>query len=154
MRRSSTLNIAALVLSVAIGCQTCGERRTLFPRLRDAFDRDEAERERPPERDPNLVRRTIPNDCDCGPAGGTGVYAGAVGPGYIAGPVGIPTGYGNAPVLGAPIMIGPIGPGTPVSPGTPRGPDNELPPPGTYSPMRGAETGFSAPKPTSNLTGK
>ena len=170
MTRLARLSVLGLLLA-GVGCHTCGDRPVLFPRLREALDRDDDDRLR------DRVRRTHDADADrlaatrpavaavqpgCVPCGGVGgVPTGSTlgyGGGVVSGPVVYGGTYGT-PSLGAPVMTGGSG-GMPVYPGgsgvvipggtyTPR--DNELPLPGGYSQPRAEDMGRLAPRPSNGV---
>lgn len=144
MTRLQTLLISAGLLA-AVGCRTCEERSTLFPRLRGSNDEQYAKHLR--EQLPPAVATSTP----CLPCSGVGMTypsGTTLGMPTVVGGSGyaMPTGYSSPPVLNTPIY--PSGTGTPYLPKR----DDELPLPGEYSRPGAAETGRStAPKPPSTL---
>lgn len=164
MSRVPTLLLLA-GLFAAVGCRTFDDRAALFPRLRDAVDRDD---DRYAGRGPytHIPYNTPAASTTCLPCAGGGMtYPGGgmtlgmptvVGGGYAtpmtySPGVTYPSGsYPLGPTLGTPVY--PSGSGQPYRPTR----DDELPLPGGYSQPGAAEMGRSvAPKPPASLpTGK
>jgi len=165
MLRYSAIFIGLAALISSVGCSTCGERRPLFPRLREAFDGpDDATPSRtmqPRAEDrygyapvPAYAQPTANTQCEpCAMSHGT-----VANNGYGQGGYTVPMGYGMllpaTPVLsgtlGAPQLSAPTGPRM-----QPSRRDDELPPPGGYSTVSPADPGrATAPKPLTNFVGK
>ena len=148
--------IVPILLLGSVGCNTCGERKPLFPRMNQFFKGDDRElpsqRPLPPERYDDrfgYAPITTSNPANCATcAATTGVV--------------LNNGYGNMPLGTSVIVPGSGGMlGTPQlsAPVMPRGigtsPENELPSPGGFSNVTPAEMGRStAPKPPTTLVGK
>jgi hypothetical protein len=150
-RQFLPLLLAALL--AAVGCRTFDDRGVLFPRLRDAADRDDdryADRFRDRY---TLPAATATNPC--APCSGGTIHPGGmtlgmptvVGGGYAVPMTYSPGGtYPSGPTLGPPVY--PSGSGQPHRPTR----DDELPLPGGYSQPGAVEMGRSvAPKPPGSL---